>query len=441
MSAIPQFVESPGAVESVPARRTARAVHLPPQRAQRTSSLQNWRADQEERRIVGGTGNETAGPQRATRTANVLPTAALALRSEGTAECGRARGTRARVGSGGAAPVERRHMCNAYITILTAMPGASAGLDCKQVSRINMGAKCTSLTRDDDISPTHDLVISWLAGPWLVNRCPSNSPPPRAPAREIRQRKPPSLSRRVTANHGSCLKTACGSDYAISSLVRPAVGIQLDWSAASNGPSEEASCPLYHLFFRDTNSPIIAPSAVATNILLSFGSAPVASQPTLKFRTTLTFADNAPTELQLPELHKLHVVNSDFLSIMSTPMLQDIVLEMITPNDHTKCFVPKLATSELSSQGAFDEERFLDMVQSRHLANSDSPPADCTYQRIQTIALRMTQKAALSAPIVQRLRALARPAGRTVLVDHAVFLLLRRLGGSTPGDGQYLSTR
>ncbi|KAJ7123450.1 hypothetical protein C8R44DRAFT_735097 [Mycena epipterygia] len=194
----------------------------------------------------------------------------------------------------------------------------------------------------------------------------------------------------------------------------------------------------------------------------------------LTFRTALTFTDNVSPSLRLPQLRKLHIVNSHFLPIMSTPMLQDIVLERITPEDdallpllafihrdkpllrsisllhsplvtptlisileetpsiemlhihvrrgessavneligrltmratHMKCFVPKLATLELSGRGAFDEERFLDMVQSRRQA---SPRADCTCQRIQIIALRMTQKAALSASTVQRLHALAR---------------------------------
>ncbi|KAJ7087523.1 hypothetical protein C8R44DRAFT_752241 [Mycena epipterygia] len=76
---IPQFVEVPGLAESMPARRTARPawMHMQPARrsvpgtrnengmsmscAYMPATRTTWRVDQEEWRIVAGTGNETAG--------------------------------------------------------------------------------------------------------------------------------------------------------------------------------------------------------------------------------------------------------------------------------------------------------------------------------------------------------------------------------------------
>ncbi|KAJ7729066.1 hypothetical protein DFH07DRAFT_850440 [Mycena maculata] len=195
----------------------------------------------------------------------------------------------------------------------------------------------------------------------------------------------------------------------------------------------------------------------------------------LVFRTTLTVTDNAPVSVRLPQLRKLHLANAESLRIMSLPVLEDIVLDQMVPeNDallpllsltrrdnpplssislfngalvgptlitileenpsistlrihirradiaavdalflrltigatHTECFAPNLVSLELGGRGAFGQERFLHMVQSRR-RKQGSVPATCECESIQRISLRMTQKAALSSETVQGLGALA----------------------------------
>ncbi|KAJ7454395.1 hypothetical protein FB451DRAFT_1279814 [Mycena latifolia] len=204
----------------------------------------------------------------------------------------------------------------------------------------------------------------------------------------------------------------------------------------------------------------------------------------LTFTTAATVADNAPPwKLQLSELRHFYLANSEFLSILSLPVLQAIVLDKMPPNvdallpllalarrdkpplsslsllhsalvaptlisiltevptikalrihvrrcdasavnaliealvrppGHSVCVAPSLTTLEFAGRGSFDEERFLDMVQSRITrdsdsedTDSDSQSSDCECDSLQRVILRMTSKASLLPRTLERLYALA----------------------------------
>jgi hypothetical protein len=193
----------------------------------------------------------------------------------------------------------------------------------------------------------------------------------------------------------------------------------------------------------------------------------------LTFPTGAPIVDSTPVMVRLPHLVYLHVGDSDFLRILSLPMLQDIVVQKMAPEDdallpllaltrrehpplssislvhsvlvtptlvsilqenptvkmlrihirrgdtqaadeliarltispnHFACFAPNLRTLEFIGRGSFNQQHFVDMVQSRWECTAAHD--DCPCLAIERVIIRMTPKSTLSPNTVQRLREL-----------------------------------